>query len=75
MASVLESSRMRTGDRMERGIHHLDEAVEHGSGISLLNMLTAASMVASLAFFFAGKKSLGIFLGLWPPTFQALKSR
>jgi hypothetical protein len=33
-----------------------------------------ASIVASIAFFLSGKKMAGVFIGLWPPTFQALKS-
>jgi hypothetical protein len=44
------------------------------TGISLFHILTIGSIGASLALFFSGNKQAGIFVGLWPPTFQALKS-
>lgn len=42
--------------------------------MSLFHILTLGSIGASLALFLSGKKEAGIFVGLWPPTFQALKS-
>lgn len=34
--------------------------------------LTLGSIVLSQILYFTGKKELGIFVGLWPPTFVAL---
>jgi hypothetical protein len=36
--------------------------------------LTVASIGASIALFLKGRKLEAIFIGLWPPTFEALKS-
>ncbi|MDB5082582.1 MAG: hypothetical protein JWP00_4506 [Chloroflexi bacterium] len=35
-------------------------------------VLTLVSIVLSQILFYSGKKELGIFIGLWPPTFVAL---
>ena len=35
-------------------------------------VLTLSSIVLSQIIFYSGKKELGIFIGLWPPTFVAL---
>lgn len=40
-----------------------------------LDWLTIGSIAASVALFLAGKKQTAIFVGLWPPTFQALRRR
>jgi hypothetical protein len=37
-------------------------------------ILTFGSIGASIALYLAGKRQAGIFVGLRPPTFQALKS-
>ena len=52
----------------------VDETTVQSTGISLFHILTLGSIGASIALFLSGKKEAGIFVGLWPPTFQALKS-
>jgi hypothetical protein len=73
------SARMAQGnqaapDAVERTARSIDETVKRGTGLSLFHMLTLGSIGASIALFIAGKKNLAIFIGLWPPTFQALKA-
>jgi hypothetical protein len=63
-----------TPDVVERTARSIDETVKQGTGLSLFHMLTLGSIGASIALFLAGKKNLAIFIGLWPPTFQALKA-
>ncbi len=60
-------------DVVESTLRTMDESTK-AAGISLFHILTLASIGGSLALFFAGKKSAAIFVGLWPPTFQALKA-
>jgi len=62
------------GDVVESTLRSVDQATKNSTGVSLFHILTLASIGGSLALFFAGKKSAAIFVGLWPPTFQALKS-
>jgi len=61
-------------DIAESAINTLEQTTRQTTGISLMHALTFGSIAASLALFFAGKKNAAIFVGLWPPTFQALKS-
>src|SRR3954463_11807232 len=61
-------------DLIEPTLSPVDESTKQSTGVSLFHILTLASIGGSLALFFAGKKSAAIFVGLWPPTFQALKS-
>src|ERR1051325_6845713 len=61
-------------DVIESTLRSVDESTKNSTGVSLFHILTLASIGGSLALFFAGKKSAAIFVGLWPPTFQALKS-
>lgn len=61
-------------DVVESALRTVDESTKQATGLSLFHILTLASIGGSLALFFAGKKSAAIFVGLWPPTFQALKS-
>ncbi len=61
-------------DVVESTLRTVDQSTKQTTGISLFHILTLASIGGSLALFFAGKKSAAIFVGLWPPTFQALKS-
>ena len=61
-------------DVIESTLRTVDESTKQSTGVSLFHILTLASIGGSLALFFAGKKSAAIFVGLWPPTFQALKS-
>ncbi len=61
-------------DMAESVLQKLDESISAKSHISLFHVLTAASIAASILLFVRGRKLEAIFVGLWPPTFQALKS-
>jgi hypothetical protein len=61
-------------DKAETLLKTIDNTTVESTGISLFHILTIGSIGASLALFFSGNKQAGIFVGLWPPTFQALKS-
>ncbi|HYE64132.1 MAG TPA: hypothetical protein VD966_01035 [Pyrinomonadaceae bacterium] len=61
-------------DAAESMLSTVDESTKSTTGISLFHILTLGSIGASLALFFSGNKQAGIFVGLWPPTFQALKA-
>ncbi|HLL16659.1 MAG TPA: hypothetical protein VK388_16495 [Pyrinomonadaceae bacterium] len=61
-------------DKAETLLKTIDNTTVQSTGISLFHILTIGSIGASLALFFSGNKQAGIFVGLWPPTFQALKS-
>jgi len=61
-------------DKAEALLKTIDKTTVESTGISLFHILTIGSIGASLALFFSGNKQAGIFVGLWPPTFQALKS-
>jgi hypothetical protein len=68
-----------TEERAERDIaesllRRVDTGVKSTSGISLFHILTFAAIVGSVALFLRGNKLGAIFVGLWPATFQALKS-
>ena len=62
------------GDAAESMLKTVDKSTEAATGISLFHILTLGSIGASIALFLSGKKEAGIFIGLWPPTFQALKA-
>ncbi len=47
---------------------------KHTTGMSTFHWLTIGSIAASIALFVTGRKQAALFVGLWPPTFQALKS-
>jgi hypothetical protein len=64
----------RQKDVAESVLRTIDKSTKKAAGISLFHLLTLGSIGASIALFLAGKKQAGIFVGLWPPTFQALKS-
>ncbi len=61
-------------DIAESMIRSMDVSTKAATGISLFHILTFASIGASIALIASGKKMTGIFVGLWPPTFQALKA-
>lgn len=61
-------------DAAETMLKTVDGATQNSTGVSLFHILTLGAIGASVALFLAGKKSAGIFVGLWPPTFQALKA-
>jgi hypothetical protein len=65
---------LATTDKAESVLKTIDESTQQSTGVSLFHILTIGSIGASLALFFSGNKQAGIFVGLWPPTFQALKS-
>lgn len=62
------------GDAAESLLKTVDESTKGATGVSLFHILTFGSIGASIALYLAGNKQAGIFVGLWPPTFQALKS-
>lgn len=70
-------SRMDIGemgyDKPESMARNVDQAVIKKTGMSIFHILALLSIVASIALFFSGRKLEGIFIGLWPPTFEALK--
>jgi hypothetical protein len=61
-------------DRAEAMIEDIDNMAKQRSGISIFHVLTLLSILGSIALFMSGRKMEAIFVGLWPPTFQALKS-
>lgn len=61
-------------DMAESMLRSLDQTTKESTGISLFHILTFGSIGASLALYFSGKRQAAIFVGLWPPTFQALKA-
>lgn len=77
-ATRMEENHTGTGgpnkDVAESMIKTIDETTKQSTGVSLLHILTLGSIGASIALFLSGKKDAAIFVGLWPPTFQALKA-
>lgn len=61
-------------DAAESVLKTVDKSTQGATGFSLFHILTLGSIGASIALFLSGKKEAGIFIGLWPPTFQALKA-
>lgn len=61
-------------DVAESVIRRVDRSTRQTTGMSLLHILTIGSIGASIALFLSGRKNEGIFVGLWAPTFEALKS-
>lgn len=61
-------------DIAESMLSTIDETTQQSTGVSLFHILTLGAIGASIALFLSGKKEAGIFVGLWPPTFQALKA-
>jgi hypothetical protein len=61
-------------DVAESMLRNIDETTKQSTGVSLFHILTLGSIGASIALFLSGKKDAAIFVGLWPPTFQALKA-
>jgi hypothetical protein len=77
-ATRMEENYTSTGgenkDVAESMLRNLDQTTKQTTGISLFHILTLGSIGASIALFLSGKKDAAIFVGLWPPTFQALKA-
>ncbi len=61
-------------DIAESVLHTADKSTKQATGVSLFHILTIGSIGASIALFLSGKKMEGIFVGLWAPTFEALKT-
>jgi hypothetical protein len=61
-------------DIAESVLQTAEEKVRETTGFSLFHILTLASIATSIVLFIRGNKLGAIFVGLWPPTFQALKS-
>jgi hypothetical protein len=61
-------------DRLESFLRSLDATVTEKTGTSMFHILTFASITASIVLFLQGRKLESLFVGLWPPTFQALKA-
>lgn len=61
-------------DAAESMLKTVDKSTQKTTGISLFHILTLGSIGASVALYLSGNKKAGIFVGLWPPTFQALKA-
>ncbi|HSE99104.1 MAG TPA: hypothetical protein VLD57_12620 [Blastocatellia bacterium] len=74
MSSTTARRAHEGADAAESMARTIDEPVKRTTGLSVFHWLTIGSIGASIALFLAGKKNLAIFIGLWPPTFQALKA-
>lgn len=61
-------------DVVESALRSIDQSVKDATGTSLFHILTLGSIIGSIALYASGKRSAGIFVGLWAPTFQALKT-
>ncbi len=61
-------------DMVDSGANELEHQSRRVTGASALHWATLISIGASITLFLAGKRELAIFVGLWPPTFQALKA-
>ncbi|MEK6279478.1 MAG: hypothetical protein AABN95_03915 [Acidobacteriota bacterium] len=61
-------------DAAESMLKTVDKSTQKATGVSLFHILTLGSIGASIALYLSGKQKAGIFVGLWPPTFQALKA-
>ncbi len=66
--------RYEAADRIEQAARRIDEPVRRKTGMSIFHVLTLASIGASISLFIAGRKDLAVFVGLWPPTFLALRA-
>lgn len=64
----------RGRDMAESFLQSIDRATTRTTRTSIFHVLSFASIGASLALWFNGRKMEAIFVGLWPPTFEALKS-
>lgn len=58
---------------LESARERLDQGTRGRRGGSLFHWLALGSIGASVALFLAGKKNAAIFVGLWPPTFEAMR--
>jgi hypothetical protein len=72
----MNASYQESGNRdvVESTFKSMDERSKQATGTSALHWFTLASIGASVALFIAGKRDLALFIGLWPPTIQALRA-
>ena len=63
-----------TADRGEATVRKVDQGSMRKVGIGALHLLSLASIAGSLLLFLRGRKMEGIFMGLWPPTFEAISA-
>ncbi len=61
-------------DRAETVLRTMDNTTSGRVGVSFFHILALLSIFASIALFMSGRRMEAIFVGLWPPTFEALKS-
>ncbi len=61
-------------DRAETVLRTMDNTTSGRVGVSFFHILALLSIFASIVLFMSGKRMEAIFVGLWPPTFEALKS-
>ena len=61
-------------DKAEKFGRSVDSMTTHKTGMSVFHILALLSIIGSVALFFSGRKMEAIFVGLWPPTFEALKT-
>ncbi|HUR38779.1 MAG TPA: hypothetical protein VM222_04775 [Planctomycetota bacterium] len=76
MAVRNRASRLPRGnaDLGEAAVRKIDQGSMRKVGVGALHILSMASIVGSLVLFLRGRKMEGIFMGLWPPTFEALSA-
>jgi hypothetical protein len=72
--TIADNLKIGGRDKAETLARSIDDRATSATGISIFHILTAASIIGSIFLFLSGKKMEAIFVGLWPPTFQALKS-
>lgn len=65
---------MAMNDVAESTIRDVDQRTERSTGMGILHWASIGAIAASVALFVAGKRDWAIFVGLWPPTFQALRA-
>ncbi len=69
-----ETRASRTTDAAQSTTRNIEKASEQATDYGLFHLLTLGSIGASIYLFLNGKKLEGIFVGLWAPTFEALRS-
>lgn len=74
MHDTMNEIRDSGGDMVESTARTLDRRSKQMTGASALHWFTLASIGASISLFLAGKRDLALFIGLWPPTIQALRA-
>ena len=73
--NMTATEQMRTNnDKAESLARKVDQATTGITGTSVFHWLTIGAIVGSIMLFLSGRRMEAIFVGLWPPTFQALKS-